>query len=332
VGRIFTDKIAVAGAQAVEHAHRPVDNVTSLAGITLPSDDAARRWAERRLAAGAGLIAANLPDIDIFYAPITPPPLGYLLHHRGHTHTVAGIVVLALVLIEMYRRLPPLSRWRFRDRARLSGLIAIALASHLLLDALNSYGTHPAIRLIRLGTATPFSSSSRGCGLLLDCGCVERARQNPASPRSFHPDFPVVMASAGIVPLEAVVALAVAGVPFAVLVRGSSAPVRAAVALTACALVVVAFAMSSRAARRATLAAVAPGIKGRIIDVVLTPNPSSPMCWSAIAIELDESNGEYVLWRGTSSLAPRWKSPTSCACIASASRGIRGCSAPAHSR
>jgi inner membrane protein len=49
------------------------------------------------------------------------------------------------------------------------------------------------------------------------------------------------------------------------------------------------------------------------VDIVLTPNPSSPLCWETIAIELRETDGEYVLWRGTLSLMPARKAPTACA-------------------
>jgi inner membrane protein len=49
------------------------------------------------------------------------------------------------------------------------------------------------------------------------------------------------------------------------------------------------------------------------VDVILTPNPSSPLCWGVIAIELRERDGEYVLWRGTLSLAPGLTAPTACA-------------------
>ena len=45
-----------------------------------------------------------------------------------------------------------------------------------------------------------------------------------------------------------------------------------------------------------------PSSAGEVVDVILTPNPSSPLCWAVIAIELRETDGEYVLWRGTLSL------------------------------
>src|SRR5688500_9946104 len=99
--------------------------------------------AQRPEFVGAGIIAANLPDIDLVYSGITPSPIGYLLHHRGHTHTVMGVVALAIVLVFAYRFLPSVSNMRLSGHVRFWLLIAIALASHLLLDILNSYGVHP---------------------------------------------------------------------------------------------------------------------------------------------------------------------------------------------
>jgi inner membrane protein len=54
-------------------------------------------------------------------------------------------------------------------------------------------------------------------------------------------------------------------------------------------------------------------IRGRVVDVILSPNPASPLCWAVIVIEQREAEGEYVLWRGTLSVAPEWKLPTACA-------------------
>src|SRR5688500_3496206 len=98
---------------------------------------------QRPLFVGAGIIAANLTDVDVAYSWITPAPIGYLLHHRGHTHTVLGIAVLALLLGVTYRFLPAVRKMNAVGHLRFWLLIAIALASHLALDALNSYGVHP---------------------------------------------------------------------------------------------------------------------------------------------------------------------------------------------
>lgn len=118
-----------------------MDNIThSLTGLAL-----ARAGFDRLTprATVLLLLAANAPDIDILAA--TFGALRYFEVHRGYTHCLLGLPVMAAVCVlltaAIYRQsLPWLRLW----------LIACAgVASHLLLDWTNSYG----IRLL-----LPFSS------------------------------------------------------------------------------------------------------------------------------------------------------------------------------
>src|SRR4051812_15547160 len=111
----------------------------AIAEATLP---AAATRAQRTAFYVVGIIAANLPDADLLYTSITPAPLGYLLHHRGHTHTIAGLVALA-ALIGLVCALPAIRRHVAPIARRFWILVAAALASHLIADAWNSYGVHP---------------------------------------------------------------------------------------------------------------------------------------------------------------------------------------------
>jgi inner membrane protein len=133
-----------------------MDNVThSLAGLLL-AEGAVRMRASRggaesspRFRTGAAIIsmiAANLPDADLFYTGIGADKLRYLLHHRGYTHTVIGALIGALLLWGIASLI-----WRWRtaealtspDARWLLGIIVICTLSHLVLDATNSYGVHP---------------------------------------------------------------------------------------------------------------------------------------------------------------------------------------------
>ena len=295
-----------------------LDNVThSLVGIALA--DLTLRGSskgERRLAAGAALVAANLPDIDIAYSAMTPPPLGYLLHHRGHTHTVLGAVLLTAALVMAYRQLPALRKWRMGDRLRLWLLIAVALASHLLLDALNSYGMHPFYPVNSTWYYGDAVFIFEPClWMLLAIPVALNARTRRPRVAAIVPIliFPVVMAFTGILSIESVVLLALVGVGFALLTKRISPRARAAAALAASLLVVGGFLFASGIARRTAVPLLRAHIHGQLVDVALTPNPSSPICWAVIGVERNDSNGEYVLWRGTLSLQPAWKSPATCA-------------------
>src|SRR5215218_596325 len=83
-----------------------MDNVThALAGLLLAESTivlAERRApvsiAFRRAALVLGVITGELPDADLLYAgpALGMGKLGYLLHHRGHTHTVLVALLGAL--------------------------------------------------------------------------------------------------------------------------------------------------------------------------------------------------------------------------------------------
>lgn len=133
-----------------------MDNVThSLAGLLLAETMARLRArhanAERSAGLGAvaavsSVVAANLPDADLLYSGLGGDRLGYMLHHRGHTHTVV-MAILGAILVWAATSL--VCRWRSRaptSRADLRWLFALLLAgtlSHLVLDWTNSYGVHP---------------------------------------------------------------------------------------------------------------------------------------------------------------------------------------------
>ena len=265
---------------------------------------------------GAAIVAANLPDIDLAYSAITPSPLGYLLHHRGHTHTIAGLVGLAVALVLAYGFVPFVRKMGISGQLRFWLLIAIALASHLGLDALNTYGIHPFYPIDNnwyygdtVFILEPF--------LWLTLGIAVAANARTRTARLVA-GLPLVVllftiASTGAVPVESVAVLVTVGGAFASLAVRVSPRTRAGVAFALCAMMVAGLAVTSRAARRATLEALRPVVTGRVVDVILTPNPSSPLCWSVIAIERREIDAKYVLWRGTLSLLPEWRSPTTCA-------------------
>jgi len=296
-----------------------LENLThSLVGVAL-ADLVLRRnatKAERRTLVGAGIIAANLPDIDVVYSGITAAPLGYLLHHRGHTHTVLGLAVLAAALVLIYRRLPPIRKARSSERIRLWILIATALASHLLLDFLNPYGVHPFHPIDSTwyyGDAVFIFEPS--LWLVLGIAAARNARSRLAR---FGAGLPIAIGTIalavwGIILLEALASLAIFGLSFAWMSRQMSPRARSGVAIAMSVLIIAGLVGTSRVARRAATTALQPELRGRLIDAVLMPNPSSPLCWSVIGIELDEAGDEFVLRRGTLSLLPRWKDPTRCA-------------------
>ena len=241
-----------------------MDNIThSLVGVALADLSIGRTSkAQRSLFVGAGIIAANLPDIDLAYAAITPSPLGYLLHHRGHTHTVLGLAGLAVALLLAYWFFPAVRKMRFSGRLRFWLLIAIALASHLALDALNSYGVHPFYPVDNtwyFGDAVFILEP--WLWLLLGIAAAWNGRSGTARLAVALPMALLLAAAAriGAIPLEAVALLAVGGGIFAWAAFGLSPRARAAWGLAICVVIIGSFIGASRVARRGRGSRAAPG-------------------------------------------------------------------------
>lgn len=119
-----------------------MDNIThSLTGLALARSGFHRFCPRATLLM---ILAANVPDIDI--VALRWGPLRYLEWHRGYTHSLLCLPLMALlpvfVVALIYRkRLPWTIAWL---------LCCIAVASHLLIDWTNTYG----VRFL-----LPFSSS-----------------------------------------------------------------------------------------------------------------------------------------------------------------------------
>jgi inner membrane protein len=80
------------------------------------------------------IIAALLPDIDNIIGLLGPEL--YLIHHRGATHSLAGGIILALVLVLTFRLL--IKSFNIK-KGFVTALSLIFL--HIFLDLVTSYGT-----------------------------------------------------------------------------------------------------------------------------------------------------------------------------------------------
>ena len=295
---------------------RAVENIThSLVGATLAelALPAGARTAQRRLFFFAGIIAANLPDGDLLYSRISPPPLGYLLHHRGHTHTLVGCAVLGLFGWILTRLNPSVRRLIAESPRQFWLVVTVALGSHVILDSWNSYGVHPfwpfdnrwyygdAIYIldpwlwVLLGVAVVANARSTTRRMILGAGLIA---------------LPLALVWFGMIPSGALVALTGIGAGLGIATLRATPRVRSAAALSAVVLFVTAMFGFSHVARGVSLASLGTiqGVEktGDIVDVVLNPNPAVPICWTALAIEKHESRDEYILRRGNLSLFDGW--------------------------
>ena len=121
-----------------------MDNLThTLAAVALSQAGLNRKT---RFATLAAVLGANLPDVDLvirFAGNAT-----YLKYHRGFTHSLLGITLLAALLVGLIYVLgrkasPPKKPAPPLHMPWLLAVCWIATASHLLLDFSNSYGVRP---------------------------------------------------------------------------------------------------------------------------------------------------------------------------------------------
>lgn len=270
----------------------------ALAELALPADAPRSR---RRLFFVSGIVAANLPDADLLYTRITPPPLGYLLHHRGHTHTIAGVIAQAL-LIGIVCCLPAIRRHVGPSHARLWTLIGVSMFGHLLLDSWNSYGVHPFWPLdVRWYYGDAIYILEPWLWLLLGVAAAMNTRHAPGrlALGAGLGALTVALVVLDMIPIGSLVALFMGAALLTAVMRAWTPRARSGLALALLALFVTSmFGVRQRVHAR-VLAAMSVEPRGRIIDVVLSPNAANPLCWSALTVMVDEQAGEYVTTRGT---------------------------------
>ena len=264
----------------------------------------------------AGLIASNAPDFDIFYSGITPAPLGYLLHHRGHTHTILGLVGLSLLIATVFALVPSVRQLSGGSRRRLWLVIACAIASHLVLDFANVNGLHPF---------SPYDSGwvfgdaaftfEPWVWITLGVSAAWNARTKLGRWRllAMLTLLPTTLSVVGLIAGEAAAAVFAVGAGCAWLARRRSPRQRAVVALAATAAVLGSlFALSGLAHTRVhTL--LDRTIDAQPLDTVLIPNPGLPVCWTFIVVAHDPRAQDLVHYRGTLSLLPAWRAAANCA-------------------
>jgi len=118
-----------------------MDNLThSLTGLMLSRSGLNRFYPRADLVL---ILAANIPDIDI--VTIVRGPLYYFEQHRGYTHSIAAMPLMALLPVLIACALGR----TMRGWGAAWAISVVGVASHLLLDWTNTYG----IRLL-----LPFSS------------------------------------------------------------------------------------------------------------------------------------------------------------------------------
>lgn len=282
---------------------------------------------QRRWTYIASIAANNLPDADLLLTPLVEGKLGYLLHHRGHTHTVVGALGLAALLIGLLALV--LGRGR-RDvasdsapstRQLLVGPACVSVVGvllHLLLDYGNNYGVHPfwpiddrwffgdAVFIIE-----PWWWSVAGA-CLAGTALTSRARYGLWTVWLLGTFaawfFPLPTAARGYALLIGVAAALTLGVHWPRLPLDGARRIVAGCSAI-CVLYALQIGLRTRALDRVHAALERPAVvpaapatpnadpEVRVLELIATPSPATPWCWDVIVVgtQRAEREREYVL-------------------------------------
>jgi inner membrane protein len=90
------------------------------------------------------IFANNCPDLDLLFGLIDNSSLGYMLNHRGWTHTVVGTIPQIFLLMGLaWAWLRFLRQDLMVYLKDIFLLIFLGMQAHMILDFFNSYGVHP---------------------------------------------------------------------------------------------------------------------------------------------------------------------------------------------
>jgi inner membrane protein len=279
-----------------------------------PEADSEASRLRRRLLLFACWFASNFPDLDLVLTPLLPEPLGYLLHHRGHTHTFLYALPQALLVFASIWILAPAARPLFRQsRATRIGMalsIALGLVLHIAMDYLNSYGIHPF---------HPFDSRwfygdmvfivEPVFWMLFGAPLIMMIPKRWFR-RLLLAALPAVLLYFTVREFllwQSFAVLLLLGLAFAFMQKRAQAQgVTALLAAFAAGAVFIAIQALASWQAHALLAQLRDSRypSGLLLDAALTPFPANPLCWSFVSIESDASRGNYSLRKGLLSLAP----------------------------
>lgn len=288
-----------------------------------------RQRVRTRLLLVIGCLASNFPDLDLVLGHLLEAPLGYLLYHRGHTHTLLGALGELLLLLAAVWLLWPAARRLLRASAPARGATlftaVVGLLLHIAMDSMNVYGVHPfwpfdpgwyygdLVFIVEpvfwIGFGIPLASMVGRKPLRWLLFALMAA-------------VPLGVTLAGFLQWGSLAGLLVLGVVLALIQRHARHRARGArsrAALAAGLAVSLAFVGVQAAALRQARAIVEANLRSldpgeRLFDAALSAYPANPLCWSFVSVERKDGGADasFHLRRGLLSIAPGLNPVQSC--------------------
>ena len=287
-------------------------------GSAPPAPDAPPATTLRNLLVVEMVVGSNLPDLDIFYSAVSGDRLDYVLQHRGYTHTLLGVAVLALLIwgaSALWLRARG-RRMRAFEALWIGGIALLGPLLHLAMDYTNSYGVHPywpldgrwvygdsvfIIEPLLWAAAAPLVFLLR----------TWAARAFVAVSLAGAVAGVALLVSVGVARWPSLLALLV----LILIMLAAGRWLRPAPAL-ACGIALwggitlLFLAAGHAAARAAERYAMAHFPRAQLLDHVLTPLPANPLCWELLLLQTEGER--YLIRRAEMSLAPTAVPATEC--------------------
>ena len=262
------------------------------------------------------VIGNNLPDLDFTYAGISGKTFGYLLQHRGYSHTLPAALGFAAAMLGV---LLLLARWRKKTlpRADWPMLAAVALVSpllHIAMDFANNYGVHPFWPVYDgwfYGDSFFILEPSFWLVLIAPLSFSYRFRPLRVVLWLILGVALVALWYRALVPRSHALVLSALTLSLLSLARRRSARTRMLMAASGFVVLGAAFVLGSRLAKaevRAQAQLLYPS--ATVLDIVVTPMPANPFCWSALLVSQDD--GKYSVRLGRAATWPAWLNLREC--------------------
>jgi inner membrane protein len=256
-----------------------------------------------------------LPDADFLYSLVTGSKLDYLLHHRGHTHTIIGALagsLLMIVVCEAWMRWRHLTPTR-QDRYALCGLALLTPLLHIAMDSTNTYGVHPFWPFDNgwhYGDAV-FIMEPLFWVAVVPLLFALKTRLTRALIVATMIGAGAWLIALGLIPFA--FGLLLSGVALAMLAAGYFLSPRAGLMVSVCtwAGITGLFILAHDIAQARTVAfSNTRYAAATTLNQILSPMPVNPVCWEVILVQAE--GDRYVLRRAMLSLAPSWIPAAQC--------------------
>ena len=304
-----------------------MDNIThSLMGMAIAEGAIQIRIAKghkpstafRRTLYLCSIAANNIPDLDLLYSGWIAGKLGYLLHHRGFTHTFLLSPPQSALILGVAWLYSRIQRVRFTrtDAYWLLGIALLGPFFHVIADSWNSYGVHPfwpfsnrwfygdAVIIVEpliwivLLPALIYATASRALQFIL------AAILGVALWLSLF---------SGFEPKSVSLPVTLLAIALMVIWRKLPPLLRILHSLALMCIVVIAFTVTSLYAKSILRKELTQQNPHAVLkDLILSPLPSNPFCWDVISVETEGKPAEYILHGGTFALLPAWLTPVNC--------------------